>query len=412
MQKCLAGRGAHMSAAVNMAIAAGATAFAYILVVCVALYRRNVHTWGRAYVRQLGRRRALRRPAPIHVMFCFADHFEPRWHGADLDTERQRVAQWAEDYPRLCAGRADSDGCPPRHTFFFPSEEYRGEHIERLVDVCRRGFGEIEVHLHHDRDTSEGLRANLSEFLRRLAEHRALPVDANSGQPRFAFVHGNWALDNSRPDGRWCGVNDEISVLASLGCYADFTMPSAPDRTQTAIINSLYYAADDPLQPKSHDHGTPVTVGGGPSGELMMVQGPLGLRWKCRFGIPVPALENGDVRAAHPPTAQRVDHWIRTGIHVAGRPEWVFVKIHAHGAQEEDMPALLGRPVAQMFDYLESRYNDGANYRLHYVTAREMYNIARAAERRLAGNPGRFRDLIIPRPPYANVTEDAPGTSA
>jgi len=334
-------------------------------------------------------------------MFCFADHFEPRWHGADLETERRRVARWADEYPRLCAGRADADGCPPRHTFFFPSEEYRSEHIDRLVDLGRQGLGEIEVHLHHDRDTSEGLRTNLEEFLRRLMTHGAIPVDPKNGQPLWAFVHGNWALDNSRPDGRWCGVNDELSVLASLGCYADFTLPSAPDRTQTSTINSIYYATDDPSQPKSHDKGAPVVVGGSPSGQLMIVQGPLGLRWKRRFGLPVPGIENGDVRESHPPTRQRVDYWVKTGVHVRGRPEWVFVKIHTHGTKEVDMPALLGGPVAQMFDYLERRYNDGVNYRLHYVTAREMYNIARAAECKLTGDPGRFRDLVIPRPPFS-----------
>jgi len=231
--------------------------------------------------------------------------------------------------------------------------------------------------------------------------HGAIPVDPKNGQPLWAFVHGNWALDNSRPDGRWCGVNDELSVLASLGCYADFTLPSAPDRTQTSTINSIYYATDDPSQPKSHDKGAPVVVGGSPSGQLMIVQGPLGLRWKRRFGLPVPGIENGDVRESHPPTRQRVDYWVKTGVHVRGRPEWVFVKIHTHGTKEEDMPALLGGPVAQMFDYLERRYNDGVNYRLHYVTAREMYNIARAAECKLTGDPGRFRDLVIPRPPFS-----------
>ena len=29
----------------------------------------------------------------------------------------------------------------------------------------------------------------------------------------YAFVHGNWALDNSRPDGRWCGIDAELPRL-------------------------------------------------------------------------------------------------------------------------------------------------------------------------------------------------------
>jgi hypothetical protein len=373
---------------------------AYGAAVALVLVRRNVHTWGWRYAWQRVARTRRRNRRPTDVMFCFVDHFEPAWHGADLETERLRVANWSEKYPLLCAGRSDADGCPPRHTFFFPSEEYRSEHIDRLVELGRNGLGEIEVHLHHDRDTSEGLRENLVEFLARLTLHGALPLDPSTGRPLWAFVHGNWALDNSRPDGRWCGVNDELTVLAKLGCYADFTLPSAPDATQTRTINTIYYATDDPMRPKSHDRGVPVVVGGRPTGQLMIVQGPLGLRWKRRFGLPVPGIENGDVRGSNPPSRQRIDHWIRAGIHVVGRPEWVFVKIHTHGAQDGDMPALLGEPAAQMFDYLESRYNDGVNYRLHYVSARETYNIIRAAERHLDGDPGCYRDLVVPRPPY------------
>ena len=390
-----------MNTSAGVACAIGLAVLAYGIAILFGLVHRNVGIWSRSYLQQMARRPQRRSTGAIDVMFCFADHFEPRWNGADLETERRRVARWADDYPRLCAGRADADGYPPRHTFFFPSEEYRAEHIDRLMDLGRQRLGEIEIHLHHDQDTSAGLRGNLEEFLRRLLTHGAIPVDPRNGQPLWAFVHGNWALDNSRPDGRWCGVNDELSVLASLGCYADFTLPSAPDRTQTSTINSIYYATDDPARPKSHDTGTPVRVGGHPTGQLMIIQGPLGLRWKRRYGLPIPGIENGDVRTSHPPTRQRVDYWVKTGIHVRGRPEWVFVKIHTHGTKEQDIPALLGQPTADMFDHLESRYNDGVNYRLHYVTAREMYNIARAAECGLPGDPGRYRDLVIPPPPFS-----------
>ena len=50
-------------------------------------------------------------------------------------------------------------------------------------------------------------------------------------------------------------------MLRVAGCYADFTLPSAPSETQTRKINSLYYAVDDPAAPKSHDTGVDVAVG-------------------------------------------------------------------------------------------------------------------------------------------------------
>jgi hypothetical protein len=117
--------------------------------------------------------------------------------------------------------------------------------------------------------------------------------------------------------------------------------------------------------------------------------------------VPLPSIENGDVRGGFPPVPERVDFWIRQGIHVAGKPDWRFVKVHTHGTQERDIEALLGAPVAGMFEHLEQSYNDGQRYCLHYVTAREMYNIARAAEAGETGNPHRFRDFVVPRPRYA-----------
>ena len=231
-------------------------------------------------------------------------------------------------------------------------------------------------------------------------EYGALPVFPDTARPAWAFVHGNWALDNSRPDGRWCGVNNELTVLAEEGCYADFTLPSVPDATQTKTVNSIYYATDDPDRPKSHDTGTPVRVGGKPSGHLMIVQGPLGLNWRWRKLGVLPRIENADVRRSSPPRPDRTDLWVRTGIHVAGRRDWVFVKVHTHGTQERDIDTVLGAPVDALFHDLETRYNDGKRHVLHYVTAREMYNIIKAAEAGLEGNPGDYRDYAVPAPTF------------
>ena len=38
----------------------------------------------------------------------------------------------------------------------------------------------------------------------------------------YAFVHGNFALANSA-GGRYCGVDEEMQILAETGCYADMT---------------------------------------------------------------------------------------------------------------------------------------------------------------------------------------------
>ncbi|WP_334178684.1 right-handed parallel beta-helix repeat-containing protein [Pseudoxanthomonas sp.] len=371
------------------------------LVLVVRLVRkRNVMGWLLAWMKQ-DWRAPVPEGATRHLLFCFVDHYEPAWGKPDLEKERARVARWRRDLPRLCEGHRDADGRPPVHSFFYPEEEYREEHLDALVELCRQGLGEIEIHLHHDDDTEAGLREKLSRFTELLAaRHDALPRDPVSGQPRWAFIHGNWALDNSHPSGRHCGVDNELIVLREEGCYADFTLPAAPDPCQTRTVNRIHYAKDDPVRCKSHDTGPRVRVGGQQDGDLMIIQGPLGFRWKSRkFGL-IPRIENSDIRKVAPPSRDRIDAWVQTGIHIEGRPEWTFVKIHTHGAEDCDMDTLLGRSMDEAHSYLESRYNDGRAWKLHYVSAREMYNLAKAAEAGEIGEPGLYRDYVIPRPAY------------
>lgn len=360
------------------------------------LRARNMQIWIASYLR---RRVPKVEGRPVHVMFCFVDHFEPMWKGADLPTQRARVDRWCSEYRALAGRHRDADGRPPQHSFFYPEEEYVEEHLDKVAALCADGFGEIEIHLHHDNDTEANFRRCMSGFCRTLNErHGALPVDPRTGQIKFAFIHGNWCLDNSRADGRWCGLNNELILLRELGCYADFTLPAAPSEAQTSTVNSIYYAEDDPDRPKSHDTGVPVRVGGQASGDLMIIQGPLALNWKSRRMGLIPRIENSDIRRSSPPTPDRVDAWVKAGIHVEGKPDWVFVKIHTHGTQEPDMDTLLGEASDRMYRHLEERYNDGSRYVLHYVSAREMYNIVKAAEAGLEGDPNQYRDYELPAP--------------
>ena len=371
-----------------------------IVVVAMEIQSKHVLLWLRSYLRN-DWKGELPKGKTKHLMFCFVDHFEPGYGRPSYEVECARVARWRTEYPALCAGLSDADGRGPIHTFFYPEEEYKREHLDPLVEICRMGLGEIDIHLHHENDTDAGLREKLRRFTRILIDdHDALPRDPVSGQPRWGFIHGNWALDNSDPEGLACGVNNELIVLREEGCYADFTYPAAPSACQTSTINKIYYATDDPHRPKSHDHGERVRVGGSSVGDLMIIQGPLGFMGHSRkFGL-IPRIENADVRTSSPPVPERVDAWVDTGIHVDGRPEWVFVKVHTHGVEERDINTLLGAPMRRAFEYLEKRYNDGTEWKLHYVSAREMYNIVKAAEAGHDDDAGQYRDFVIPRPKY------------
>jgi hypothetical protein len=366
--------------------------------------RAHIFIWLPSYLRGnwAGKREA-RSPAPAgptHILFCIADHYEPAVNNPGQAIERVRVERWVKHYPETFSRFKDADGRSPRHTFFYPAEQYNAEHVERLGELVRAGCGEVEVHLHHDGDTAAGLREALVKFTGQLRSHGHLGADPQ-GRPRFGFVHGNWALDNSLPDGRWCGVNGELRVLAECGCYADFTLPSAPSPAQTRRINSIYYAQDDPARSRSHDDGVEVRSGGAPAEGLMLVQGPLSIL--RRAGSILPRVENGNLDNRLPIAPERIAAWLRARVSVAGRPEWLFVKLYTHGCVERNLNLFFGGPMADLHTRLCEHYNDGRRYVLHYVTAREMYNVIRAAERGLAGNPGEYRDLEIGPPPCATA---------
>ena len=333
-----------------------------------------------------------------HVLFCMVDHFEPVSHGSTQEVERLRMRTWLERYPQLASRHRDSTGRPPQHTWFYPIENYRAEYLDGLVDLCQQGFGEIEVHLHHGHDTGETLRQRLEQGLADFSKHGAqLPQEA-SPRTTYGFIHGNLALDNSRFDSSLCGVNDELTVLRNTGCYADFSLPTVPSISQSRKVNAIYYVTDDPRRAKSFDVGVDVEVGRHPVGDVLLVPGPLSFnRHSRKWGV-FPRVENGEIQGSNPPSAERVQVWVDQHIHVKGRPEWVVVKVSCHGAEERSWDALFGEAAEEMYDTLEARYRDQGAYRLHYVTARELYNVIKAAEAGKTGDPNQYRNFLIP--PY------------
>lgn len=338
--------------------------------------RRHMQRWLPTYWRERHRYEPPRPDEEIHVLLCFCDHYEPKAGKADIATGRRRIAAWVDRYPKQLGQFRDSDGRPPRYSFFFPIEEYEPEYLDALAGLCRAGYGEVEIHLHHDHDTAEALRQKLLAFRDTLlTRHGLLSRRRTTGEIAYGFIHGNWTLCNARRDGRWCGVNNEIKVLLETGCYADFTFPSAPSDTQPPIINRIYHAADRPGAPRSHEVEAP------PGGNtLLLVQGPLLLDWQNRKAGVFPGTENGCLQATQPPSIERLRQWLRARVQAPGRPDWFFVKLHAHGAPEHDHETLLGAPMVRFHADLAKLAGDNPKFHYHYVTAREVYNLVKAAE--------------------------------
>lgn len=319
---------------------------------------------------------------PIDLFIAICDHYEPRNAGASHEVAINRVDRWCEEYPQRFERFHDSCGRVPQHSFFFPQDEYHPEYLDRLADLCSAGWGDVDVHLHHDGDTADSLREKLESFRDTLFHrHGLLRRDPITGEIVYGFIHGNWALCNCRPDGRWCGVDQELTVLRETGCYADFTLPSAPTDTQTTTINSIYYTTDKPGRRKSHDTGLRARVGQpAPAEHLLMIQGPLELDWSRRkFGL-IPRIENADIHASFAPSSARLPLWLRAGVHVLGRPNWLFVKLHTHGCKAGNIDTLLGEPTQRFHESLSNLAAQHPGFRYHYVTAWEMAQLVHAAE--------------------------------
>ena len=360
--------------------------------------------WLPAYLYQRSTRRQSGRN-PLHLIIALADHFEPTYlpeaptEFAEFSEQERRVEEWCRIYPKVFDAWRDNEGFPFRHTYFSPAEQYEPILIERLAEHCQSGWGEIEIHLHHgikSPDTAENTRRAIVQFRDRLAEHGCLSRMNGDAHPRYAFVHGNWALANSA-GGSFCGVDEEMRILAETGCYADMTLPSTPSPAQTSKINSLYECAL-PLHLRApHRRGRNLRVGREPSIFPLMIQGPVCLNFsqKAEGWVPVPKIESGALTSAYPPTLTRLRLWQQTAITVEGKPNWVFIKLHCHGMDPTDREAMLGSQIQGFLKDLTEEARTSGKYKLHFTTAREMTNIILAACDEMDGNPGEYRDYRL-----------------
>lgn len=342
---------------------------------------KHLDRWVPQYLFPAERRESIDPSKPVDIYLSVCDHYEPETEGADVATALARVDRWVTEYPKLFGEFRDSDGRCPQHTFFYPQDQYRPEYLDRLAELCHAGYGDVDVHLHHDNDTEAGLFDKMSSFRDDLYFRHNLLRKNDNGQIVYGFIHGNWALCNSRDDGRWCGVDQELTVLLNTGCYADFTMPSAPSTTQTPTINSIYYAQDKPGQRRSHFDGIRARIGqAAPADHLLMIQGPLALDWSSRkFGL-LPRTENADIHGNFVPTLERFKLWLKTGVHVAGAPNTVFIKLHTHGCKPGNIERWLSPAIQtwhrEMLAFVETQ----PNLRLHYCTAWEMAQLVHQLE--------------------------------
>ncbi|MEZ5404539.1 MAG: hypothetical protein R2729_32975 [Bryobacteraceae bacterium] len=336
---------------------------------------RHAEIWAPGYFRSrmaLGRWRP--GPGPVRVWVAITDHYEPYWHNTDDGLARERVARWRQRWPEVAARNVDSAGKPACYSFFYPEEEYRPELLDPLAEMTADGIGDVEIHVHHDGDTEAAFVERMEGFLETLERRHGL-LRRVEGRRVFGFIHGNWCLDNSRPDGRWCGLNNEITLLERMGCYADFTMPSGPSPTQARQLNEVYWAVDDPARPKSYDTGPRYGRGeSGGAGRLLMIPGPFGLRWGG--GRVLPRMDTGELAGYDAPGADRARVWLAVAPRIGND---IFVKLYSHGTQEKNSAMLFeGGGLDTLYGGMAAECRArGWEYR--FVSAWEMYRAVTGA---------------------------------
>jgi hypothetical protein len=152
-------------------------------------------------------------------------------------------------------------------------------------------------------------------------------------------------------------------------------MPAAPDPCQTALVNAIYWAVDDPARPKSHDQGILVEPGTPPpAAALLCVQGPLALGRHPRWRV-LPTLDVGELAGYAAPSAARAVRWITHAPRIGND---IFVKLYTHGAPEKNATALLGGHIAHAIAHVRSAC-EARGWRLRHATAWETYQRILAA---------------------------------
>ena len=253
-----------------------------------------------------------------------------------------------------------------------------------------------DSHFHHDYDTEETLRLESPRGARPVHRVRLQPHHRRA--TRFAFLHGNFGLDNSNGP-FFCGVPNELTMLRELGAFADFTFPSLYQDSQPA--SSIRSTPPRRRAPKWSDAPLPLSaLRPGDAGILMIFEGPLIFNPTLNPRRLFLELDDGDIHPAMQASPRRADAWVRANIHVPQRPEWVFVKLFGHGAESPaDMESVTGSEFDEMLGYLEQHYNDGrqgavAALRHRARGIQHRHGSGRWPLRQSGGLPGLFRAAV------------------
>ncbi len=293
--------------------------------------------------------------------------------GASVETALGRVAQWRDKWPRIADDAPrDAAGQRPQYSFFYPQEEYRRDLLDGIAEMVRLGVGDVEVHLHHDNEQRDAFIRKVTEYCRRLTDDHGL-LRQQDGRTVFGFIHGNWALDNSRPDGKCVRPQRRNRPAARSGLLRRFhhAVSSLGDPGARCepdlLVHKQSRQSSQVLRSRDRSHS-----------------------WRRQARRP--ADDHRTARAALWRTAaaarwrpERLPDTICRRPRGCGR--WfdlaptigddLFLKLYTHGAQERNLEPLLNGGLGNLFRWLAEEA-ERRGIEIHWATAWQMYQAADA----------------------------------
>ena len=248
------------------------------------------------------------------------------------------------------------------------------------------------------RATAERARDELDAGLARYAPRGHLAAPPRR-RPRYAFIHGNWCLANAR--------RGRQGLRRRRGAGA-------------AVRDRLLRRLHVPVGARSRPSPNSSTRSTGPTGDLARKRALRAGRARARRRVMTIAahdrpgrsrsLRRGEVpgcdreRRASRPTIRRPPARVATlgaAEHPRRGPPRVGLREgpHPRRAGARRPGACSGEQAASCTSTLAREYNDGQRWELHYVTAREMFNIAIAAMDGQRGLPRFLAELPSLRRP-------------